>query len=121
MIVVDASVWTDHIRVSDAKLSQLLIMKNVLAHPFVTGEVSLGQFRNRELISAEMQKLPQAAVATDAEVLRFIERYKLSGQGIGYVDAHLLAAVSLTPDASLWTRDKRLEVAAARLRLNASL
>jgi hypothetical protein len=45
----------------------------------------------------------------------------LSGLGIGYVDAHLLASVKLTDDARLWTRDGRLAAAAARLDLAAAL
>jgi hypothetical protein len=38
---------------------------------------------------------------------------------IGYVDAHLLAGVRLTPGASLWTHDKRLQTAAAHLNVAA--
>ena len=38
----------------------------------------------------------------------------LFGLGIGYVDAHLLAATMLTTGAKLWTRDKRLAATAAQ-------
>ncbi len=62
--------------------------------------------------------LPVIEVATDDEVLRFIELQKLFGTGIGYIDAHLLVAVTLTVESKLWTRDKRLEAAAARLGLS---
>ena len=82
-------------------------------HPFVLGELALGNFRRREVLHA-LRDLPPAVVATDDEVLEFIERNGLFGLGIGYVDAHLLAAVALTPAASLLTRDSRLATAAGR-------
>jgi predicted nucleic acid-binding protein len=62
-----------------------------------------------------LRNLPQATVASDREVLAFIEKRQLSGRGIGYVDAQLLAATLLTPGAGLWTRDKRLAETAAQL------
>lgn len=115
MILVDSSVWIDHLRAGDATLIALLETGQVLAHPFVTGELALGSFRQCDAIIGALQDLPQSLVATDAEVLAFIDRHALFGQGIGYVDAHLLAATRLTPDATLWTRDKRLRDAAGRL------
>jgi predicted nucleic acid-binding protein len=121
MILVDASVWIDHFRSADKRLTHGLMEREVLGHPFVIGEIALGHVRNREIILNELRKLPQAKVAADSEVLTFIDRQKLSGQGIGYVDAHLLASVALTTGVSLWTSDKRLQVAAAKLRLNAAL
>ena len=87
----------------------------VLTHPFVIGEVALGSLQHRETVLASMQGLPRAVAAADQEVLQFIERYALTGLGIGYVDAHLLASVQLTVGPSLWTRDKRLMNVADRL------
>ena len=114
MILVDTSVWIDHFRTGDAALAQMLDQGRVLMHPFVLGELALGNFRRRDVL-ATLRDLPAAFVATDNEVLDFIERNTLFGLGIGYVDAHLLAAVALTPGASLLTRDSRLATAAERL------
>ena len=117
MILVDTSVWIDHLRSGNPQLARLLDGADVLAHPFVIGELALGSLRNRKEIIALLQALPRATVAADAEVLRLIEQERLYGAGIGYVDAALLAATRLTPDAALWTRDRRLSAAAARLRV----
>lgn len=121
MILVDTSVWVDHFRRTDARLSELLGRGGVLAHPFVIGELALGNLRQRDGILEALQNLRSAKVASDAEMLRFIAQQRLSGLGIGYVDAHLLAAVQLTPGARLWTKDKRLRAAAEGLSLNADL
>jgi len=115
LILVDTSVWIDHLRVGDAILAGLLDRGQVLGHPFVVGELATGGLRQREIILHALRGLPQAMVAHDPEVLDFIERETLFGSGLGYVDVHLLAAVRLTPDALLWTRDKRLLTAAERL------
>ena len=119
MILVDTSVWIDHLRAGDANLALRLEAGEVLAHPFIIGELALGNLKQRESILAAMQSLPQASVATEEEVLLFIEQHKLFGLGIGYVDAHLLSAARLTPGTVLWTRDKRLLVAANQLGLAA--
>ncbi|MEO8117772.1 MAG: type II toxin-antitoxin system VapC family toxin [Rhodoferax sp.] len=115
MILVDTSIWIDHLRAGDERLARRLDDGKVLAHPFVTGELALGNLRNRDAVLGALQDLPQANVATEAEVLRFIAEKSLFGMGIGYIDAHLLAAVLLTPGSLLWTRDKRLLTASTRL------
>ena len=117
MILVDTSVWVDHLRRGDEALAGLLEAGRVLAHPFVIGELALGNIPRRDLVLRALQDLPRANVATDREVLYFIDRHRLFGLGIGYVDAHLLAAVSLTAGAALWTRDRRLKRGADRLSL----
>lgn len=119
MILVDTSVWIDHLRHGDADLTGFLNAGQVLAHRFVTGELALGSLQNRDMVLGALQGLPQAGVATDEEVMRFIAHHALFG--IGYIDAHLLAAVRLSPGALLWTRDKRLLAASARLGLSANL
>ena len=116
MILVDSSVWVDHLRDSDPALARLLTAGQVLAHPFVVGELALGSLRQREMVLGALLGLPQAIVAGQAEVLDFIDRHALAGIGIGYVDAHLLASARLSI-ATLWTRDKRLHAAAQRLSL----
>lgn len=117
MILVDASVWVDHLRRNNAALVELLNGGRVLVHPFVIGEVALGQMRQREVILAALLDLPRAQVATAEEVMTFIERHNLYGRGVGYVDVHLLAAARLTTDATLWTNDQRLHVVADALGL----
>ena len=117
MILADTSVWVDHLRAGDKALAAFLDAGTVLAHPFVIGELALGNLRQRDIVLQALADLPQASVATDAEVLHFIERHALAGRGIGYIDAHLLAAVKLTAGAELWTKDKRLQRFAVQLGL----
>ena len=121
MILVDTSVWIDHLRQGDGILTDLLEHGRVISHPFVIGEVATGSLRQREVILHALRGLPRAVVAQDAEVLDFIERENLFGSGLGYIDVHLLASVRLTPDALLFTRDKRLHKAAARMSVAAPI
>ncbi len=114
MILVDTSIWIDHLRAGDRELSELLRHGQVLAHPWVTGELALGHLSRRSEILGLLHNLPQATVATDDEVLALIDQRQLFGLGIGFVDSHLLAATALTTAARLWTRDKRLAGVAAQ-------
>lgn len=120
MILVDTAIWVDHFRKSDATLVALLNGFRVLGHPFVVGELALGNLRNRAGILQMLGDLPQAVPANDMEVLIWIDRHKLYGLGIGYVDAHLLASASLS-SARLWTRDKKLQDVALKLKLAYSI
>ena len=120
MILVDTSVWVDHLRQGDDRLAGLLENGMVLVHPHVIGELALGQPRQRDSL-ADLAELRFANVASDEEVLHLIEQESLFGSGIGYVDAHLLAATRLTPGATFWTRDRRLAAAAEKLSLAARL
>lgn len=117
MILVDTSVWVEHLRTGDPGLATLLNSSQVLMHPFVLGELACGNLRQRAELLRLLKDLPQSTVARDEEVLFFIERHRLMGRGIGYVDAHLLAAVALDGAARLWTHDKRLQVLAVELGL----
>lgn len=117
MILVDASVWVDHFRVGDEELASILEAGEVLTHRFVVGELALGNLPNREKYLLFLSQLPHAAQATHEEVLDLVQRHRLFGIGIGYVDAHLLAALGLTPNTILWTRDRRMTSAADRLGL----
>ena len=121
MILVDTSVWVDHLRAREKTLAHLLDTGQVLTHPFVIGELALGNLRQRGVILGAIRVLPQAVFAAELVVLHFIDQHHLFGIGIGYVDAHLLAAARLTPATTLWTRDKRLRAAASRLSLTANL
>ncbi len=118
MILLDTSVWVDHLRRSDAGVVAALQTGRVLSHPFVIGELACGQMKSRAEILALLAALPQALVAQEQEVLFFIDKHSLMGRGIGYIDAHLLAAAALTEDARLWTRDKRLDALAHELGLD---
>jgi hypothetical protein len=118
VILVDSSIWIDHLRRENATVSALLSLGRVLAHPFVTGEIALRHLANRRQILDALLELPAAVVASDREVLQFIDRYLLTGRGLGYIDVHLLAAARLS-HASLWTADKRLQAAAEILSLAA--
>lgn len=117
MILVDTSVWIEHLRRGLAGLMAALDQGNVLTHPFVIGELACGNLKNRDELLRLLGDLPRAPVATDTEVLAFIERRALMGRGIGYIDAHLLASVTLDRSARLWTRDKRLAAVAGDLKL----
>ena len=116
MILVDTSVWVDHLRRGDVQLADLLKRAQVVMHPFVLGELACGGLRGRATILELLAELPPTEVADGAEVLRFIELQNLHGNGIGYVDVHLLASVALTHGAKLWTRDKKLHAVALDLR-----
>ena len=117
MILVDTSVWVDHLRDGTPALAAALEQGRVLMHPFVLGEMACGNLKNRGEVLQLLGELPAAPMATDPEALDFIERRALMGRGIGYVDVHLLASVALAGTAQLWTQDKRLAAVAADLEL----
>jgi predicted nucleic acid-binding protein len=121
VIVVDTSVWVEHLRIGDPTLVALLEAGQVLTHPFIIGELALGDLRNRDGVISDLSALPSATVATHSEVLDFVGRNALFGRGIGYVDTHLLAAARLSVGTSLWTNDKRLNAVAEILGLCAVL
>jgi predicted nucleic acid-binding protein len=114
MILVDTSVWVDHFRLKDPAMMDLLNAGKVLAHPFVIGELTMGSQPKRNMLK-HLFVLKQVKRASDAEVLHFVAKHKLHGVGIGYIDAHLLASVTMTANTALWTRDKRLSTLASKL------
>ena len=118
MILVDTSVWIDHLRRGNDSLRALLLDGTVLGHPFVLGELACGDLRNRREILGLLGALPGAATATDEEVLHLVEEEQLHGLGIGWVDAHLLASSRLTA-CLFWTLDRALARVASDLRLSA--
>lgn len=115
MILVDTSVWVDHLRSGEPQLVALLERAVVLMHPFVLGEIACGSLKDRGTVLELLQDLPAATVAEHGEVLAFMEARALFGKGIGWVDVHLLAAAALSEGAQLWTRDKRLRLVAEGL------
>lgn len=114
MILVDTSVWVDHLRSGLPHLTTALDGGKVLIHPWVIGELACGNLHDRGRVLDLLQGLPAATVASDSEVLQLIEQQKLMGRGIGYVDAHLLASARLTR-CCLWTEDRRLAALAKEL------
>jgi predicted nucleic acid-binding protein len=114
---VDTSVWALHVRREVGALVALLEADDVLIHPFVIGELALGNFQQRTRFLRDLEVLPRSVTATDREVLNLIDGHKLYGRGIGYVDAHLLASTRLSEGALLWTLDDRLHAAAMQLKV----
>jgi predicted nucleic acid-binding protein len=117
VILADTSVWVDQLRWPNARLIAALEEGQVATHPFIIGELACGNLRNRRALLDLWGDLPIVPTATDAEALLFIERHRLMGLGLGYVDVHLLASAALAGDARVWTKDKPLNAAAARLDL----
>ena len=114
MILVDTSVWIDHLRHGEAELVAALQQSQIIVHPFVVGELACGNLKNRSQILSLLESLPAATKASDAEVRAFIDQHALMGRGIGYIDVHLCASARLS-GAQLWTRDKRLHAVASEL------
>lgn len=114
MLLVDTSVWIDHFRQHDARLSAALEAGEVLTHPFVIGELACGGLRNRGTVLHLMQQLPSAASAEHDEVMHLIDTHKLAGSGVGWIDAHLVASARIS-GAALWTHDAALQRAWQRV------
>ncbi|MEC4676143.1 MAG: VapC toxin family PIN domain ribonuclease, partial [Nitrospirota bacterium] len=110
------SIWISHFRENNTHLKKLLLDESVACHPFIIGELACGNIKNRKEIIFLLQALPQALVAEHDEILAFIEHKKLMGNGIGFVDVHLLAS-SLLTDLPLWSTDKKLRSAASKLNI----
>ena len=116
MILVDTSVWIDHLARGDARLVDALEAGAVWSHAFVIGELACADLRNRGEVLHLLGRLPRVPLATDDEAMAFVERRRLMGKGIGWVDAHLLAAAVLA-GVRVWTRDRRLAQVAGDLDL----
>ena len=117
MIVVDANIWIDHLRMANATLSRLIQRRRIVIHPYTIGEIALGSLANRDQVLEGLALIPAAPVAESYEMPEFINHHGLFGTGIGYVDSHLLASAMLLENGKLWTRDKRLHALADRLEL----
>lgn len=115
MILVDTSVWIDHLRNGNSDLAALLDQNNVVMHPMIVGELACGNLKNRTELLCLWQSLASIPTASHEEALYFIDQHELMGKGIGYIDVHLLAAVILKAGTTLWTLDKRLAQIAGKL------
>lgn len=118
MILVDTSVWVDHLRRGDRKLEKLLNEGVVLCHPFVIGELACGNLKNRDEILCLLAALPASSAASHEEGLRLVGDRKLAGKGLGWIDVHLLASALLS-NCTLWTKDKALGAVACSLKVGA--
>jgi len=116
MILVDTSVWINHFREGNKQLEKLLFEAEVMCHPFIIGELACGNIKNRTEILSLLLALPLSRTIDFNEYLFFIDKHKLMGRGIGFVDVHLLASAQLS-GIVLWTMDKRLNSAAEQLNL----
>jgi len=114
-VLVDTSVWVDHLRAKDEQLISLLKQNQVLMHPMIRGELACGCLHNRDQILSLLKNLPQVSEATHDEALYCLEKHTLMGKGIGFIDLHLLASTFLAKNALLWTRDRRLNKLAQSL------
>ena len=117
MILVDTSVWIDHLRKNDQHLKYLLLEGEVVCHSFVIGELVCGNLKNRKEIISLLQALPNTPQINFYEYLYFVEKHKLYDKSIGFIDIHLLASVKLA-QVELWTFDKRLKSTAIELGIN---
>jgi predicted nucleic acid-binding protein len=114
MVLADTSVWIEHFRRGTPRLADRLNDGLVLMHPFVSGELACGNLKNRLAVLSDLQNLPEAKLASNPEVLQLVESRKLWGRGLGWIDAHLLAAAMLS-NCRLWTLDKRLRQVATEI------
>jgi predicted nucleic acid-binding protein len=108
VILVDTSVWIDHLRKPEGKLQELLQNDKVVTHPFVRLELSLGSIASREKVLADLALLHQVQVAETGELFGLVELRRLYRRGIGITDLHLVASALFDKSISIWTRDRRL-------------
>lgn len=121
MILVDTSVWIDHLRTADAKLQTLLQNDQVVTHPYIRLELALGSIASRENVLADLALLPQAPVVTPEELFSLIDYKKLYRRGIGLTDLNLICCALFEKSILIWTRDRRLSEIADELGLRAPL
>lgn len=118
MILIDSSIWIDHLRGASSVLAIALADGRVVQHPFVTAELALGSLAQRDRFVAMLGLLPAAPIVEQPALLSFVTEHRLFGTGLGMVDAHLLASATHAEGARLWTNDKRLAGQAERLGLS---
>lgn len=121
MLLADTSVWVDYLRQGDSELAKRVSEGQIVMHGMVLGELAVGNFKQRQLLLKRWRSLPFISTATDSQVLDLLESRQLMGKGIGWIDLHLLTAVLLANETSLWTRDKRLKTIADDLGFATSL
>lgn len=108
MILVDTSVWIDHLHKAEPALVDFLARDEVACHPLVIAELALGSIKDRERLLESLVELRACPFLTQAELLSLVDARRLWGRGLSAVDCHLLGSLLLVPGTQLWTRDKRL-------------
>jgi len=121
VILVDTSVWIDHLRSAEVKLQELLLSEDVATHPLIRLELALGSIANRDVVLADLARLPQVPVAKTEELFGLVELRKLYRRGIGITDLHLVASALFDKSISIWTRDRRLGEIADELGLRITI
>ena len=119
MVIVDTSIWINHLRKGDKHLEKLLLDADVICHEFVIGELACGNLKNRKEIISLLQSLPHSPTVDHQELLYFIDKHQLMGRGVGFVDVHLLASAQLSK-LPIWTADNKLRAASRELELKYS-
>jgi predicted nucleic acid-binding protein len=114
VILVDTSVWVEHLRRGNARLAGLLDQGQVACHPFVIGELMLGTFKNRTEVLDLLAELPAAQVVRHEDALTLVTQRALFGKGLGWVDVHLVSS-ALVERVPFWTLDRRLAAVARAL------
>jgi hypothetical protein len=114
VILADTSIWIDRLARGNALMESLLDANAIVMHPFVIGEIALGHLPLRAETLSALARMQMSIVADPAKVVFFIQRQRIFGTGVGYVDAHLLVAATLTSETRLWGRDKKLRAVAER-------
>ena len=117
MILVDTSVWIDHFRSAEAAMRTLLVSGQITIHPFVIGELIMGNLTPLDASIAYLSAMPRVDPVSESQLYDCVTKHKLSGTGMGFVDAHLLAAAEQNRGLRIWTRDKRLALHAERVGL----
>ena len=116
MVIVDTSIWVNHLRKGSPHLEELLLNAKAVCHPFIIGELACGNIKNRNEFLSLIETLPMAPTIDPDEFLYFIEKNRLMGKGVGFVDIHLLASACLS-EIPLWTSDKKLKSVSIELNI----
>lgn len=115
LVLADTSIWVEHFRRANPSLVSLIESDRLLCHPLIVLELACGSPpAPRERTLSDLGRLRQAVVATSEEILMLVEKNRLHDSGCGAVDVSLLASVMLTPNALLWTADRKLNALVAR-------
>lgn len=115
MILVDTSVWIDHLHRTEPDLVRELDRDEIGCHTLVIQELALGWLRDRHSVLDLLGSLSQFPLLRPTEILSLVESHRLCGRGLSPADAHLLGSCLIAPGGRLWTRDKRLRSAASDL------
>ena len=121
MILADTLVWVDHFRSGDPTLGQLLQDRRIVQHPYVIGELAMGNLPDRPRTLVMLEQLARVETAHDNEVMQLVGSRSLHGKGLSWIGAHLLASALISPHCRWWSRDRRLNATAFSLGVGAQM